>query len=388
MYVCMDCTTRFDRDHDALHPAGDFFFCPTRCFHFVLCRPCFAARDDIGRCCGCDELLQDLHGDLAVHSASGPVAYAREEHPCSVCGDPGIASEYCATCDDGIVFCAEHYPEAGTDFSCNRCGAVWNTDTAGSDEGPAVVCIACELACEEPDTFRCPTAGCPTAMTACRACVDQAGGQVQCTCGGFLRSGQEEARRVLPPGHTLIGWDGPPSPGRPQTGMQCYAAATATACDWATGGSVQLTTDEAMHLYLSSDRAVGTVAEGYRAAFAEEGGRRPQATVTEVQAAMKRTENGILALVRAMNAMGAPEFPDTVARQYLADITGADLKQALAAGRPVMLARPMHWLVIYACEVDTAGEVAVVHWYDPSDGLCTSEPWDRVPGPREGYAVG
>ncbi|RSS79385.1 hypothetical protein [Streptomyces sp. WAC06614] len=255
-------------------------------------------------------------------------------------------------------------------------------------------CIACEELFsmhhhEAGALFKCPK-DC-TAFVLCKKCfASYRVGEFLCLrCEAALEDNEGVPAKTLRT-HALIGMEAVPSPGCPQEGKQCYAAATATACNWAVG--TELTTDEAMHLYLMSEQAAGEVVEVYRTAYAAAEERvGAHSPVAEVHAAMPRVTGGATALHLAVCAYGVPVFPEGVVHQYLPRLSGEVLKAAFDGRCTVMLASGsgLHWVVCYAAEIDTAGDVVVLHGFDPYTGEHYATEWCEELGMScEGYVVG
>lgn len=189
--------------------------------------------------------------------------------------------------------------------------------------------------------------------------------------------------RSVPEASVLIGREVPSSAGCLQQGMQCYAAAMATACNWASG--ISLTTDEAMHLFLTSPNGTTDAAAAYRTAFLEttrmldsDGG-----DVTFIHEVMSVQHGHVLEAARGSE--GEPIFPDGLAHSYHSRITGELLKGALHQGGVVMLASHRHWTVVYGCEVGSDGRVTFVYEFDPMNNTYLPASWN---GSREGVVPG
>ncbi|MFF4369309.1 hypothetical protein [Streptomyces sp. NPDC001594] len=364
----------------------------------ALCKICYPGVVDFP-CERCGSVLEDRAGNRATPAYADGLP-----RRCHDCGVPHAdkVTFFCRRRLHPVVFCRACRDRYGAAVLCPSCGVVLEEDgggpelVTGAGDGPgdatrsACFCAVCDEGHPEAEVFRCPSADCGGA-TVCRSCyAAYGGGEVRCChCRSLLvDSAGAETRHVRPAGHALVGMGDIPSEGRVQEGMQCYAAAAATACNWATG--TDLTTDDAMHLFLMSYKAVGEAAGDYRTAYSE--AQRmlgyTDAPISEVHAEMRRTPDGESALRAAVRMIGEPEFPEGVAHLYVPRVTSEHLKAAFAAGCTVMVATDHHWLVAYACEVDPAGDVAMVHAYDPGNGSRGIGPWSGAWQDYEGYVVG
>ncbi|RSS78236.1 hypothetical protein EF918_21730 [Streptomyces sp. WAC06614] len=315
---------------------------------------------------------------------------------CGFCGSEEREGIECPWCEQHLVVpdgFALGLPPAGvpgTDTDAD-------TDTDGGGHAPlpaarndpAVThaCTWCFETFDSPQLLRCPV---HADVAVCKGCFTESRlAQAECPyadCGVLLDDEGAMARRATPAGHLVLGRTTPPSDGRVQRGHQCYAAATATACNWAAGTA--LTTDDAMHLFLMSDKATTTVATGYRAAY--EAARRKiggDPDGARVRKVMERA-GGLGALNAAVNALGEPEFPVEVPWLYRPALTDGDLKKAMEAQCTVMVAGSMHWTVVYGCEVDPDGHVTVVYEFDPQTGRHSPAAWDAADARQGCYIVG
>lgn len=290
---------------------------------------------------------------------------------------------------DGISL--EDLAGAGT-LDAARSSDAGNSNEEG-DRGTAEtyasmwICIICDGSESRFQTMSCPGFADDNClrMILCMTCYAEFAGQdIRCSfCSARLVDGEGlEAAHLPEGGRTLIGLADPP-PGCEQAGMQCYAAATATACNWVRGTA--LTADDVMHLYLMSAQAEGDAAVLYPPAFSAAQTRLwPDASVTDVQAEMRRDAEGESALLAAVRGLGVPVFPDDVPHLYVPVMTQEHFKNAMADQCVIMIASSNHWEVVYACEVDSAGVVCAIRSFCPISGF-SSEVWD---GGYEGYLVG
>lgn len=279
-------------------------------------------------------------------------------------------------------------PQASEDSGSEGWEWSWATraDSPGNDAS-AWVCIVCDEGKSRSDTVFCPGTTDDNCLrmivcTSCRAAY--AGQDIRCYhCSGRLVDEQGVEVVNLPEGErTLIGMTDPP-PGCEQAGMQCYAAAAATACNWTAGTA--MTADEAMHLYLMSEHAAGEAAEIYPPAFSDAQERMwPDASVAEVQAEMLRDAGGEIAMLTAVRGLGVPVFPEAVPHVYLPEMTQDHFKEALADNCVIMIASSSHWEVVYACEVDPDGKIFWLRSFCPASGFSAGT-WR---GGYEGYVVG
>ncbi|RSS78655.1 hypothetical protein [Streptomyces sp. WAC06614] len=290
----------------------------------------------------------------------------------------GCAQEFgCAVrCDCGKLLDGADGAAGATGAAPLRC-TVCCEDFSGEDYGAGRL-FACPRGCNDEVMCRGCFSGYRAGWFPCSRCEE-----VLTDCHGAPATVVREDR--------FVGMAAPPGPGRQQQGMQCYAAAVATACAWALG--VDLTTDEAMHLYLMSDQAArdGDTVDAYRAAYL---------TATELvvagagvarvhEAMRKRVEGGEAALRAAVNAYGCPVFPEGTAHFYVPRLSGDHIEQALAQGCVVMMGIGLHWIVVHGCEVDAAGRVVAVHTYNPSRRNYGPDLWLAAhEGAFEGYVVG
>ncbi|RSS81849.1 hypothetical protein [Streptomyces sp. WAC06614] len=285
-----------------------------------------------------------------------------------------------------------------TEFHCPGCDAVMDSSTVvrrspptDPDGAAAYVCDFCLNPRPEQDVFHCPDRSCRGMVicTDCFRCYDEP--DLQCPhCTRFLQDTHGvAARHVRRADRRLLGQETPPSEGCTQVQMQCYAAATATACNWATG--TRLTSDDAMHLFMMSPvKGTSEPALAYRSAFAAARARVGEdASEAEVLADMRSTPRGEAAYRAALGAPGEPEFPGDVPHLYLTGLTDDHLRLAMVNKCTVMLAAENHWIVIYGCEVDAADDVRIVHTYDPLGGERLQQQWEALRSVgREAYVVG
>ncbi|RSS81834.1 hypothetical protein [Streptomyces sp. WAC06614] len=330
--------------------SGEIFVCLSQCQRAVVCRRCAQEQGSGVACQACANLPKDVRG-LTI-------------------GEFQAMSEFL---DLGM----ELRPES-------------EEETA---RVAANLCIACLETCTEvqyraDDIFVCPVE-CGGTVMLCRACFASYGdGEFRCPgCKLLLRTRLGTRAGATPKGE-YTGMAELPSPGCVQAGYQCYAAAVATACNWAVG--TDMTADDAMHLYLMSGKATGQAFEAYRKSFtAAQEKIGATASIGEVHEEMQKIPLGWAALEYAVDGCGVPEFPEGVPFFYFPELTGEILVEACAKGVPVMWSTAMHWLVAYGCETDPEGDVIVVHSFDPSTGIPDIARWDEVSRKAgEGYVVG
>ncbi|MFE5540346.1 hypothetical protein ACFQ78_31985 [Streptomyces sp. NPDC056519] len=292
-------------------------------------------------------------------------------------------------CQDCVGLTPAHFGLG--EFRCPDCQSVMESSPAGEAEVASYTCDFCLQQQPELQVFQCRTGRC-RGMVICRDCFrsyDEP--DLHCPhCSAFLQdSGGVPTQHAVRPDRILLGRSVPPSEGCVQTRLQCSAAATATACNWA--AETSLTTDDAMHLFLMSPvKAASREAVVYRASYeaarARLGGNGQDA---EVRAEMRSTPRGEAAHRAAFGTRGEPEFPADVAHHYVLAPTDEHIRLAMANKCTVLLGTDRHWLVLYGCEIDAENRVRTVHIFDPLGGERSQQPWEALRGlVLEAYVVG
>ncbi|MFJ6635933.1 hypothetical protein ACIQMR_31770 [Streptomyces sp. NPDC091376] len=149
----------------------------------------------------------------------------------------------------------------------------------------------------------------------------------------------------------------------PQESMTCYAAATATACAWATQGQVTPTLLECMDLYLFSKGCEHRSNEDlieYAKAY-------QKAAVSGVPKADVHEQIPFDLLHGVKSLFGRPKFPKGVSREYVKNPDVRSVVRWVDEGKILMIGgSDLHWRVIYGY---LGGEtVELLKFYNPGDG--------------------
>jgi len=176
--------------------------------------------------------------------------------------------------------------------------------------------------------------------------------------------------------------------GKPQTGMLCYAAATATAILW--GTRQDLSIYECMHHFAMSVQSNGiAVFDRYRLTYT--------ALVSMPAYAQLSVANIITQIFQvypeytpildaACGEFGTPVFPANVANQlHYQSITTNDLSAAIQQGKPVIKGEGNHWTVIFGVRGNGQNDIAYISVYDPMTNSYKDVNW--VPATRADYYV-
>lgn len=314
---------------------------------------------------------------------------------CALCGGMLFEADELAWCTRGCTshpWCLDclgsHTPPRCLEPGCDGTMVAWDTIQGSITWDFCPVCSTAYWAgdYDAMAIFRCPSEC--RGVILCKSCFhDYDGQEFRCPrCAMILsdRSGAlAQTERDAGAGTMRVGWASAPPSGQAQRGNQCYAAAVATACNWV--NATELTTDEAMHLYLVSEKATCEVAPVYREAYdATKSRLGAGAGVRDVQRGMADA-----VLHEARQAFGVPEFPLDVPHVYVPRITTETLTTAFGQNLPVMWAMGTHWQVAYGAEVSSDGFVLALHSFDVTYGTEGRTPWSPSDeGRYEGYVVG
>ncbi len=176
--------------------------------------------------------------------------------------------------------------------------------------------------------------------------------------------------------------------GKPQTGMLCYAAATATAILW--GTRQDLSIYECMHHFAMSDQSNGIPAfDQYRLTYTE---LTSMSDYTQLSVANMITQifevypDYTAILDAACAEFGSPVFPANVGNQlHYQSITTNDLSAAILQDRPVIKGEGNHWTVIFGVRGNSQDSIAYITVYDPMTNSYRDVNW--VPATRADYYI-
>jgi hypothetical protein len=255
---------------------------------------------------------------------------------------------------------------------------------------PPVVCLECERQVWDPDgrplepTMRCSWSGCLSYSSPYHVqCVNP---DLPCTVCQLnmlvLVTGRDDhpQRRVQRPfavqAHSTM-WS--PAHGVAQTGMLCYAAAAATACQCA---GVQITLLECMHMYAYSGANEHRWAESYRQEFDKtkkaliETGN-PDPSVDDIVQSISGSKPQLYN--SAMGGTGSPMFPPAMAGRVehpRATMPSAELLSLISQNKLVMAGDSTHWVVVYACYGSDQNSIDFIEFWDPGgSGSVGTKKW-------------
>lgn len=177
--------------------------------------------------------------------------------------------------------------------------------------------------------------------------------------------------------------------GKPQTGMLCYAAATATAILWATGQD--FTIYECMHLYIMSGQAASEADfDEYRMGYATIKASPDYADDTVGFIIDNVFRGGDEWYGRVFNSvcsrMGTPVFPGSVSAQlHYQGISAADLTAAIQYGNPVIKGEGNHWVVIFGVCGTSENNITHITVYDPMANAYRDIAW--TPATKADYYI-
>jgi hypothetical protein len=252
---------------------------------------------------------------------------------------------------------------------------------------PPVVCLECETEVWDPaglplePTVRCSWSGCLSYSSPYHVrCVSPADPCPVCHINMPVvvtrrdDHPQQRVQRLFAVHANSTMWS--PAHGVPQTGMLCYAAAAATACQCA---GVQITLLECMHMYAYSGANEHRWAEEYKQEFDNSkrtliGSGNPNPSVDDILQSISGRRPQLYSTV--MGGTGSPMFPPAMSGRVehpRATISSAELFSLINQNKLVMAGDSTHWLVIYACYGSAQDSIDFIEFWDPggSGGVST-----------------
>jgi hypothetical protein len=250
--------------------------------------------------------------------------------------------------------------------ACTICTADLQLNEAGDDYAPGAAWW-CSGTAADRGVLYCTT--CKDAQGACPTCVTYA---------------LVQASIAIPPTALVYQFafgyeiDGCRGTGKAQTGMLCYAAATATAILW--GPRRDLSIYECMHNYIMSDQSADDqYCAAYRAAYATATSVAPYSTmsVSQVIDSVFRVYDDYIQIFNNVQAsFGSPVFPGDIQSQlYSPSMTNEELRAAVMGNRPVIKGEGVHWTVIFGIRGANQDNIARVVVYDPMSNAYRDEVW-------------